>query len=54
MRASIAEVVEGEPSAAALEQALGDEDAEPHMISHSGACREVRFAEAPECACTLA
>ena len=48
MRAAIGKVVEGEPSAAALQQALGDEDAEPHMVGRAGARRQVRFAEAPE------
>ena len=48
MRAAIGKVVEGEPSAAALEQALRDEDAEPHMVRHTGAGRKVGLAKAPE------
>ena len=48
MRAAIDKVVEGKPSAAALEQALRNEDAEPHMVRHTGARREVGFSEAPE------
>ena len=48
MRAAIGEVVEGKPRAAALEQGLRDEDAEPHMVRHTGARRKIGLAKAPE------
>ena len=48
MRAAFVEVLEGEPGAAALQQALRDEDAEPHMVGRTGARREIRLAEAAQ------
>ena len=46
MRAAINKVIEGERGAAALQQALRDKDAEPHMILIARAGRKVRLAEA--------
>src|SRR5271165_58746 len=48
MRAAFGEIIEDQPRAAALEQALGDEDPEPHMVGRAGARRNVRFAEPTE------
>src|SRR5271168_2638240 len=48
MCAAIGKVIEGELGTAALEQALRDEDAEPHMVGYPGAGRKIRFAEAPQ------
>src|ERR1051325_11813440 len=46
MRAALDEIVEGQIGAAALQEALRDEDAKPHMAGLAGAGREVGVAEA--------
>ena len=48
MRAAFDKVVEGQLGAAALQQALRDEDAEPHMVRRAGAGREIGLAEPAE------
>src|ERR1051325_9559603 len=48
MRAALDEIVEGQLGATALQEALRDEDPEPHMAGLAGAGREVRLAEAAE------
>src|ERR1051325_2818914 len=48
MRAALDEIVEGQLGAAALQQALRNEDAEPHMAGLAGTGREVGLAEAAE------
>ena len=39
MRAAFGEIIEHQPGAAAFEQALRDEDSEPHMVRRAGAGR---------------
>src|SRR5262249_11923814 len=48
MRAAFRKVLESQPRATALEQALRDEYPEPHMVGRPGARRDVRLAEAPQ------
>src|ERR1700757_4342807 len=48
MRAAIGKIVEGELRTAALEQRLRDENAEPHMVCHTGARRKIGLSKAPE------
>src|SRR5215831_5916271 len=48
MRAAFRQIVEYQVCAAALEQGLRDEDAEPHMIRRSGARRNVGLAKSSE------
>src|SRR5580704_15283461 len=48
MRAAFDEVVEGQFGAAALQQALRDEDTEPHMARGAGPGRQVGLAEPAE------
>src|SRR5215471_18896930 len=48
MCAAFRQIVKDQLRAAALEQALRDEDAEPHMVRRTGARRNIRLAEPPE------
>jgi len=48
MCAAFRQIIEKQSRSAALEQALGDEDAEPHMVCRTGAGRDVRLAESAE------
>src|ERR1041384_6004275 len=48
MRGALDEIVEGQVGAAALQEALRDEDAEPHRAGLAGAGREIRLAQPAE------
>jgi hypothetical protein len=48
MRAAFSKVIEDEPRAAALEQALRDEDPKAHMVGHTCTRRKIGLAEAPQ------
>src|SRR5690348_15212013 len=48
MRAPIREILEHQFCAAALEEALRDEDAEPHMVRRTGARRNIGLTQTPE------
>src|SRR5580693_2896014 len=48
MRAAFRQIIEHQLGSAALEEALRDEDAEPHMVCRTGAGRDVRLADSSE------
>jgi len=48
MRAAFRQIIKHQPRSAALEQALRDEDPEPHMVCRTGAGRDIRLAESAE------
>src|SRR5689334_5568670 len=48
MRTAFGKIIEGEVGPAALEEALGDKDPEPHVVLRAAPGRQVGFAEPAE------
>src|SRR6516162_8005817 len=48
MRAAFGKIVEDKPCTAALEQALRDEDPEPHVVRYTRTRRKIGFTKAPQ------